>query len=120
MTSAELSADYEAFQWVPPGPILSNPPRINRPGIAEIKPHTRSGIAAGVRQLRGRTDVPTHYDRWLVTYRLVAPPSKSGPGRAQVLTPRKERSRRHTGKKGRPMGSRRGTHPGDDPLPPSQ
>jgi hypothetical protein len=83
MTSPLL--DYEAFQWVTPGPIRANPPPIKRPGIAEIKPHTKSGIAAGERQLRGRRGIPSHYDRWLVTYRLVVPPSRSGPGRAQVL-----------------------------------
>ncbi len=83
MTSA-MPVNYELFNWVQPTSIRSNPPPISRPGIAEIKPHTASGIAAGERQLR-RRKVPPDRQLWLLTYLLVSQPSSGKEGRARVL-----------------------------------
>jgi hypothetical protein len=83
MTSAP-PVNYEVFNWVQPGPTQRNPPPITRPGIAEIKPHTPTGIAAGERQLR-RRKAPPGRQRWLLTYVVVSQPSSGKAGRARVL-----------------------------------
>jgi hypothetical protein len=66
--------DYEAFNWVSPRTGLqSGRPVISKPGIAEIKPHTRHGIPAGIRQLLTRSSKDPYRGRemWLVTYTAV-------------------------------------------------
>jgi hypothetical protein len=72
MTSPYASAEEEFSFVKPQSPILRGRPAIGRPGIAEIKPHTISGITRGVRQLIGRpphTGDPERWpQRWLVTY----------------------------------------------------
>lgn len=57
---------------------------VKKPGVAEIKPHSPSGIAKGLVQLRGPNANRTG-QRWLVTYRIRAMPMSDRPGRASVL-----------------------------------
>lgn len=84
MSNAQPAYDSEVFRWVAPPPLHRHPLPIKKPFIAEIKPHTKSGIAAGVRQLRGRA-VPPDHQRWLVAYRVLAEPKSGTPGRIRVF-----------------------------------
>ncbi|WP_433612653.1 hypothetical protein [Prescottella agglutinans] len=58
-------------QWLDGiAPVRRLPLDVTGPGIAEIKPHSKSGEAAGLRQLARRAEDPRFRDsqKWLVTY----------------------------------------------------
>jgi hypothetical protein len=106
--------EYEAFNWVSPPALSGQQLRITRPGIAEIKPHTKHGIPAGVRQLRGRTSKGPlkGLDMWLVTY-LAVPQKTLTPSRIRVLVYKVE----PTGPLGRPWDLGEKVLPATMPFP---
>jgi hypothetical protein len=63
---------WEARDWsafgVTPTPV-TRLTQIQRPGLAEIKPHTPTGIRKGLKQLRDRVKSHPGREMWLVTYK---------------------------------------------------